>query len=199
MTVRYAHKTIGLLGGSFNPAHDGHRYISLQALKLLQLDEIWWLVSPLNPLKEASGMASYERRMASAQAVARHPKIRVSSIEKEIHTRYTADTIEKLQKLYPDVNFVWLMGADNLVSFHRWDHWRTIMHSVPIAVFARKNYALRALHGKAARMYHLYRRLPEDAPMLARMKPPAWMFLPIRRHPASATEIRNKGLFETGD
>ena len=112
MTVRYARKTIGLLGGSFNPAHDGHRYISLQALKLLGLDEVWWLVSPLNPLKEAKDMASYERRVAIAEQVSNHPRIKVSQIEREIGTRYTADTLERLTDLYPDARFVWLMGAD---------------------------------------------------------------------------------------
>ncbi len=199
MTVRHARKTIGLLGGSFNPAHDGHRYISLQALKLLGLDEVWWLVSPLNPLKEAKDMASYERRVAVAEQVSNHPRIKVSQIEREIGTRYTADTLERLAELYPDARFVWLMGADNLLGFHHWRRWRTIMRTVPVAVFARKNYALRALCGKAARLYRLYRKSPDDADRLAFSKPPAWVFLPIRKHPASATEIRNKGLFEIGD
>ena len=199
MPVRFVRKTVGLLGGSFNPAHDGHRYISLQALKLLGLDEVWWLVSPLNPLKQAKDMASYERRIASAEQIANHPQIKVSDIEREIDTRYTVDTIKKLQEIHQDVNFVWLMGADNLLEFHQWYHWRTIMHIIPIAVFARKNYALRALHGKAARLYHLYRQPPENARKLAFLKPPAWVFLPIRKHPASATEIRKKGLFKVGD
>lgn len=199
MTVRYARKTIGLLGGSFNPAHDGHRYISLQALKLLGLDEVWWLVSPLNPLKEAKDMASYERRVAIAEQVSNHPRIKVSQIEREIGTRYTVDTLERLTDLYPDARFVWLMGADNLLGFHHWRRWRTIMRTVPVAVFARKNYALKALCGKAARLYRLYRRSPDDAARLAFLKPPAWVFLPIRKHPASATEIRNKGLFQVGD
>lgn len=199
MPVKYAHKTIGLLGGSFNPAHDGHRYISLQALKLLGLDEIWWLVSPLNPLKDEKGMASYERRLESAERIAHHPRIKVSMIEKEMGTRYTVDTVTQLKKLYPDINFVWLMGADNLAEFDRWKDWRIIMQTLPIAVFARKNYALRALHGKAARMYRLYRHPHTEAKRLARLRAPAWMFLPILKHPASATEIRNKGLFHTGD
>jgi len=197
--VRYVRKTVGLLGGSFNPAHDGHRYISLQALKLLGVDEVWWLVSPLNPLKEAKDMASYDRRVAVAEQVANHPRIKVSRIEQEIGTRYTADTLEKLKTLFPDTAFVWLMGADNLTQFHRWYKWRSIMRAVPIAVFARKNYALRALHGKAARLYRLYRQDPQNARDLAFTKPPAWVFLPIRKHPASSTEIRNKGLFKTGE
>ena len=199
MQVRHVRKTVGLLGGSFNPAHDGHRYISLQALKLLGLDEIWWLVSPLNPLKQAAEMASYERRLMTALQIARHPRIKVSDIEYQIGTHYTIDTIKKLKELYPDINFVWLMGADNLAQFHQWHRWREIMHSVPIAVFARKHYALKALHGRAARLYHLYRKDPKDAFNLAFCKPPAWVFLPIHKHPASATKIRQKGLFQTGE
>ena len=109
MPVRFVRKTVGLLGGSFNPAHDGHRHISLQALKLLGLDEVWWLVSPLNPLKQAKDMASYDRRVASAEKIASHPRIKVSRVEQEINTRYTIDTISKLQEMYPDISFVWLI------------------------------------------------------------------------------------------
>lgn len=199
MQVRYVRKTVGLLGGSFNPAHDGHRYISLQALKLLGLDEVWWLVSPLNPLKKADDMASYERRLAMAKETARHPRIKVSDIESRIGTHYTIDTLTELKKLYPDTNFIWLMGADNLLQFHHWHRWREIMACVPIAVFDRKHFALKALHGLAARRFQLYRQNPQDAINLAFCKPPAWMFLPIRKHPASATAIREKGLFQTGE
>ncbi|MBO4521015.1 MAG: nicotinate-nucleotide adenylyltransferase [Alphaproteobacteria bacterium] len=199
MQVRHVRKTVGLLGGSFNPAHDGHRYISLQALKLLGLDEVWWLVSPLNPLKEAKDMASYDRRLTIAKKIARHPHIKVSDIEYQIGTRYTIDTLTKLKEMFPDTNFVWLMGADNLLQIPQWYRWRDIMHSVPIAVFARKHYALKALHGKAARIYHLYRRFPSEADDLAFCKPPAWVFLPIRKHPASSTAIREKGLFIVGE
>lgn len=196
MTVKYARKTVGLLGGSFNPAHDGHRYVSLQALKLLKLDEVWWLVSPLNPLKEGrKDMASYERRLGSAKNVANHPKILVSGIETQLHTRYTIDTLKKLKELYPDTNFIWLMGADNLADFHRWKSWREIMHTVPVAVFARNHYALKALYGKAGRTFRLYRTDSRFASRLARMRPPTWVFLPIREHPASSTAIRNQGLF----
>lgn len=199
MQVRFVRKTVGLLGGSFNPAHDGHRYISLQAVKLLGLDEVWWLVSPLNPLKKASDMASYERRLETAKETARHPRIKVSDIESRIGTHYTIDTLTKLKELYPDINFVWLMGADNLWQFHHWYRWRSIMRSVPIAVFDRKHFALKALHGVTARRFRLYRQDPTNAVNLTFCKPPAWVFLPIRKHPASATEIRNKGLFQTGE
>ena len=199
MQVRYVRKTVGLLGGSFNPAHDGHRYISLQALKLLELDEVWWLVSPLNPLKNEGDMASYERRLETAREVARHSRIKVSDIESRIGTRYTIDTLTQLKELYPDTNFVWLMGADNLLQLPRWYRWRDIMRTVPIAVFARKHYALKALHGIAARRFRLYRQDPQNAVNLAFGKPPAWVFLPIRKHPASSTEIRQKGLFQIGE
>lgn len=196
MTVKHVRKTVGILGGSFNPAHEGHRYVSLQALALLDLDEVWWLVSPQNPLKSTNGMAAYERRFASAEKmVADLPRVVVSDIEREFNTQYTADTIRKLRERYPDINFVWLMGADNLIGFHRWEEWRTIMHAVPIAVFARKTYAIRALHGKAANRYRWYRVPPSQAALLPYMKTPAWTFLPIRTHPASATEIREHGLF----
>ena len=196
MTVKYARKTVGLLGGSFNPAHDGHRYVSLQALRLLKLNEVWWLVSPLNPLKEGRGdMASFDRRLESARKTANHPKIKVSCAETQMQTRYTIDTLKKLKELYPDTNFVWLMGADNLADFHRWRNWREIMHTVPVAVFARNHYALKALYGKAGRTFRLYRIDARFASRLARMRPPAWAFLPIREHPASSTEIRAKGLF----
>ena len=199
MRGKFVRKTVGLLGGSFNPAHDGHRYISVQALKLLKLDEIWWLVSPLNPLKQAKDMASYERRLESARTAACHPRIKVSNIEREIGTHYTFDTISKLKEMYPDICFVWLMGADNLLEFHHWHRWRSIMRLVPIAIFDRKNYAPKALCSAAARLFHFYRLPHEKAADLAFQRPPAWMFLPIRKHPASATEIRQKGLFQTGE
>lgn len=196
MSVKFAPKKVGLLGGSFNPAHEGHRYISLQALKLLGLHEVWWLVSPLNPLKEKNkDMASYQKRLASAEAVARHDRIKISTIETERGTRYTIDTLKQLKKMYPNTHFVWLMGADNLADFHRWYRWREIMHTVPVAVFARKNYALKALTGKAGRLFRLYRQEECAARRLPYRRPPAWVFLPIRRHPASSTEIRRQGLF----
>ena len=196
MTGRFGRKKVGILGGSFNPAHDGHLYISRQALELLGLDEVWWLVSPQNPLKPTDGMAEFSRRFDSAVKVAAaEPRIVVSAIENEFQTRYTADTIRCLRERFPDIAFVWLMGADNLIDFHRWQEWRTIMRSVPIAVFARKTYRIRALHGRAANCFRLDRVPSERAALLATMRAPAWTFLPIRVHPASATEIRNKGLF----
>ena len=189
-------KTVGLLGGSFNPAHDGHLHISEQALRLLGLDEVWWLVSPQNPLKPEEGMAAFDRRFACAEAVASaDSRIVVSDFETRHGTQFTADTIAALKEAYPDVRFVWLMGADNLLQFHRWRSWRTIMKTVPIAVFARGTMRIRALHGRAA-MCFARARVPADrAKLLAYMEAPAWTFLPIRVHPASSTAIREKGLF----
>lgn len=132
---------VGLLGGSFNPAHGGHRRMSMAALQRLRLDEVWWLVSPQNPLKPESGMASYPARLRQARKVARHPRIRVSSIEAEMGTRLTIDTLRGLKARFPQVQFLWLMGADNLHQFHRWHAWREIARLVPIVVLARPPYA----------------------------------------------------------
>src|SRR5687768_17184197 len=131
---------VGLLGGSFNPAHKGHRRISLAALRALDLDEIWWLVSSGNPLKPAKGMAPLPARLASARAMARRAPLRPTAIERELGTRYTVDTLAALQRRYPKRRFVWLMGGDNLAQFHRWRHWRRIARLVPIAVIGRPGY-----------------------------------------------------------
>ena len=127
----------GLLGGSFNPAHRAHRRISLFAMAALDLDEVWWLVSPGNPLKPAAGMASLARRFASARAEARRAPIRVTAIERELGTRYTVDTLRLLRRRWPKRRFVWIMGGDNLAQFGRWKDWRGIARTMPIAVIAR--------------------------------------------------------------
>jgi len=185
-----ARLTVGLLGGSFNPAHDGHRYISEQALKRLRLDQVWWLVSPQNPLKAREGMASHAERMACARAVARHPRIRVSDIESRLGVAHTSEVLARLQRRHPRYRFVWLMGADNLATIHRWRNWRQIFMRVPIAVFARPSYDSRALAGLAATRFQAARLPERKASSLANREPPAWVFLAIRRHPASATAIR---------
>lgn len=133
-------RRVGLLGGSFNPAHGGHRHISLFARTALGLDEVWWLVSPGNPLKPPAGMAPLHARMASAVAQARHAPIRVTAIERALGTRYTIDTLRALRLRYPRNAFVWLMGSDNLAQFHRWRGWRDIARAMPIAVIARPGY-----------------------------------------------------------
>ncbi len=181
---------VGLLGGSFNPAHDGHCQISLLALKYLGLDEVWWLVSPQNPLKSSKNMAPLAERMVEARKIAHHPRIRVTDAEQRLGTRYTVDTLNALKQRLPRVRFVWLMGADNLVQLPRWARWTEICEAVPIAIFARASYSFRALTGRAARRYAAFRVSPGAGPALSGQKPPAWVFFPIRLHPASATKIR---------
>ncbi|SMH54352.1 nicotinate-nucleotide adenylyltransferase [Azospirillum agricola] len=186
----YAGLTVGLLGGSFNPAHAGHRHISLYALKALGLDRVWWLVSPQNPLKSTSGMASLPERLAEARRVAAHPRIEVTGIETDLGTRYTVDTLAALTRRFPKTRFVWLMGADNLRQIPRWRHWTRIFESVPVAVFARPTYSLNALSGQAAQRYIRRRVSMHGAKGLARHERPAWMFFRNPLHTASATAIR---------
>jgi nicotinate-nucleotide adenylyltransferase len=184
-------RRIGLLGGSFNPAHAGHFHISQQALKLLALDEIWWLVSPQNPLKPEAGMAPLPERMAEARQITRdQPEISVTDIEAELGTIYTADTLSELRKRHAHTDFVLLAGADILEELPQWRDWEMIFQTVPIAVFARKPYTLQALSGLAARRFAQFRIPEEEASTLAGRTPPAWVFLHIREHPASATAIR---------
>jgi nicotinate-nucleotide adenylyltransferase len=179
-----------LLGGSFNPAHEGHRHISLHALRALALDEVWWLVSPQNPLKPVAGMASQAERLEGARHVSGHRRIHVTGIESSLGTRYTADTLSKLVKRFPKARFVWLIGADNLQQIPRWDRWLAIFGSVAVAVFDRSPYSYQALAGKAARRFARFRTPLGRAQLLAEQVPPAWAYLPMRRHPASATAIR---------
>lgn len=199
LVSRNRRMTVGLLGGSFNPAHEGHLHISREALKRLNLDQVWWMVSPQNPLKSESGMAGFEDRLQSAKTMARDPRIRVTDIERRLGTRQTADTLGKLTKMLPEIRFVWLMGADNLLQIHRWYRWTKIFTTVPLAVFARPTYDSRALAGQAAaRFARAY--LPDRfAPGLAYRAPPAWVFLAIRRHAASATAIRESGGFPSSN
>jgi len=188
---------IGLLGGSFNPAHEGHLHISRQALARLRLDEVWWLVSPQNPLRPARGMTPLEARIRVARDIARHPRIRVSAIEAELGTVYTAETLKRLVARFPKIRFVWLMGADNLIQISRWRDWRSIFTTVPVAVFARPAYSLRALASVAARRFAKARISGTAAGALADMRPPAWAFLRIRLSAASATAIRARGPVES--
>jgi len=182
---------IGLLGGSFNPAHEGHLHISRMALDLLGLDAVWWLVSPQNPLKAADGMAPLAERVEGAMAVAAvEPRIVVTDIERELGTTLTVETLARLTDEYSGQRFVWLMGADNLVQINEWSDWETIFGSVPIAVFARPGFGDAALRSVAAERFANARHDVSTAGMLATMAPPAWVYLEIPMHPASATEIR---------
>ncbi len=184
---------VGLLGGSFNPAHDGHRHISLEAHKRLQLDEVWWLVSPQNPLKNTDDMAPLETRLETARHVARSSRIRVSDIESNLGTSYTAESVVALKSRFAATRFVWLMGADNLLQLPMWRDWKTLFQSVPIAVFTRSSYSRKALAGVAAQRFAKF-RLPERAAAeLIGRSPPVWVFLHTSPHPASATKIRQRG------
>jgi nicotinate-nucleotide adenylyltransferase len=184
---------VGLLGGSFNPAHDGHRHIALQALRLLRLDEVWLLVSPQNPLKPVAGMAPLSERLASAQTIcAGHPHLRPTTIETGWGTRYTADTLDMLRRRFRRIRFIWLMGADNLAGFHRWTRWQSIFQSVPVAILARGPYSARTLGSRAAHRFRQSRLPSSRARFLWQGQPPAWVFLHIRRHGASSTAIRNR-------
>lgn len=183
-------KPIGLLGGSFNPAHHGHRRISLYAARALDLDEIWWLVSPGNPMKNEEGMAPLHARVRSARKAARGLPIRVTAIEVELGTRYTVDTILALARRYPRRRFIWLMGADNLAQFHRWRDWRRIARSVPIAVIARPGYDGDAHAARAMGWLRRFVRPASKARMWTRWRPPALVLLKLPPDPSSATALR---------
>jgi nicotinate (nicotinamide) nucleotide adenylyltransferase/ribosome silencing factor RsfS/YbeB/iojap len=188
------HRRIGLLGGSFNPAHGGHLHISLLALKYLALDEVWWLVSPQNPLKPVAGMAAFAVRLEQARRVAgAHPRIVVSDLESRLGlSRYTADTLSVLRRRFPRLRLVWLMGGDNLVQIPRWQRWSTIFETVPIAVFDRPSYSSKALSGLAAKRFARQRVPVAAARGLAAMSPPAWAFFHTPLDPRSATRIRSE-------
>lgn len=183
-------KRIGLLGGSFNPAHKGHRAISLHALRALDLDEVWWLVSPGNPLKPQEGMAPLSARLASARKMARHAPIRATAIEARLKTRYTVDTLTKLPRMFPKHRFIWLMGADNLGQFHKWRDWRGIARQVPIAVVARPGYDRKARASPAMGWLRRAVRPAGQAKNWTRWRLPALVLLRFRPDPTSATSLR---------
>ena len=182
---------IGLLGGSFNPPHLAHRTISLFAIKRLKLDRVWWLVSPGNPLKQHGGLRDLQARAEAARLVAGDPRIDVSCLESVIGTRYTFDTVSYLRRRASGLHFVWIMGADNLAQFHRWQNWRRIASEVPIAVIDRPPQSFRALAAPAAQALARY-RLPENqAGRLADQSAPAWVFLTGMKSSLSSTGLRN--------
>ena len=182
---------VGLLGGSFNPPHEAHRALSLLALKRLQLDRVWWLVSPGNPLKDTSALPALDKRLAAARDVADHPAIQVTGIEAAIKTRYTVDTIAALRRRYPSVRFVWLMGADNLAQFHRWRSWQSIARQIPLAVIDRPSDSFRALASPAAQALSKYRHNESSAARLVEFEAPAWLFLHGMKSPLSSTQLRS--------
>jgi nicotinate-nucleotide adenylyltransferase len=181
---------IGLLGGSFNPAHRGHRRISLAALDALGLDEVWWLVSPGNPLKAATGMAPYPARLASARRMARRAPIRVSNFEARAGTVYTADTIGKLKHRYPGNRFIWLMGGDTVADFDRWKRWRALARSVPIAVIARPGYDREARAARAMGWLRRFVRPARQAMQWTGWSAPAIFLLRLPPDASSATALR---------
>jgi nicotinate-nucleotide adenylyltransferase len=182
---------IGLLGGSFNPPHVAHRAISLFAIKRLKLDRVWWLVTPGNPLKDAGALRDLDARVDAARQMANDPRIDVSCLEAVIGTRYTVDTITYLRRRTAGLRLVWIMGADNLAQFHRWQSWRRIAAEVPIAVIDRPPQSFRAMAAPAAQALARY-RLPENqAGRLADQHPPAWVFLTGMKSSLSSTGLRN--------
>jgi len=182
---------IGLLGGAFNPPHEAHRAISLFAIKRLQLDRVWWLVSPGNPLKEHGVLRSLEQRVRAARQMANAGRIDISCLESVIGTQYTADTMSYLRRRVSGLRLVWIMGADNLAQFHRWQNWRRIASEVPLAIIDRPGQNFRALAAPAAQALARY-RLPESkAARLADLRPPAWVFLTGLKLDLSSTGLRN--------
>lgn len=184
---------IGVLGGSFNPAHEGHRHIAELARRRLRLHQVWLLVSPGNPLKGRAGMASLADRFESARAIADGRRILATTIEARMSSRYTFDTLRTLRRRFPRARFVWIMGADNLAQLPRWQRWTGIAATMPFAVVPRPTYNQRALHGQAAQRLRPALLPARQGPVLARAAPPAWTFLPARQNPASATAIRELG------
>jgi nicotinate-nucleotide adenylyltransferase len=180
---------VGLLGGSFNPAHEGHRHIALLARRKLRLDQIWLLVSPGNPLKPEAGMAPFEARLAAAERIADGRRVLASGIEAAFHTRFTVDTLRMLMRRFPSARFVWIMGADILQQLPRWRRWRKIVRHLPFVVLPRPTYTHRALAGQAAHRLRALRRPAREAALLPGAAP-GWMFLPARQNTVSATAIR---------
>ena len=184
-------QVVGLLGGSFDPAHAGHAHITREAIKRFGLDHVWWLVSPGNPLK-ARGPAPLAERVNGARQVMDHPRVSVTGIEADLGTRYTSKTLARLMDLYPHVHFVWLMGADNLAQFHRWQDWQWIMETVPVGVIARPGDRISARMGRAAKMYRGAKVSGRAAKGLGLRVAPAWCFVNAPMSDLSSTAIREE-------
>jgi nicotinate-nucleotide adenylyltransferase len=187
---------IGLLGGSFNPAHEGHRAMSLYAMKRLGLHQVWWLVAPQNPLKRAGDMFDYATRLAYARVVARHPRIVTSDIERAYRTRFTCDTLAKLRRVMPRTRFVWLMGGDNLQQIPKWRHWTQIFLTVPIAVFRRFGYSVGRGLGQAGSRFGFAWHPSSAASHLANVEAPAWVVLANPLSKTSGTSLRRQGILK---
>jgi nicotinate-nucleotide adenylyltransferase len=181
---------IGLLGGSFDPAHEGHAHITREAIARMGLDQVWWLVTPGNPLK-ARQPAPMADRLSRARAVMKHPRVKITELETYLGTTSTADTIDRLRAMYPRVRFVWLMGADNLVQFHHWGRWRDILRAVPVGVLARPGSGVAARLSVAARAFRVHRVARGEG--LGVRKPPVWCFVNLPMNAASSSAIRAQG------
>jgi len=188
-------RVVGLLGGSFDPAHRGHVHITREALRRFDLDEIWWLISPGNPLK-SQGPAPMAQRMARAEALMQHPRVRITDLEARLGTRYTAETLAALMARYRGVRFVWLMGADNLAQFHLWQDWHWIMAHVPVGVLARPGDRMPARMSLAARLYARCRISGRASHMLGHSDAPAWCFVNMPMIAQSSSRIRESGDWE---
>lgn len=183
---------MGLFGGSFNPAHGAHRQLAEYAIKSLNVDVVWWLVSPQNPLKPTHDMMPLPQRIASARKKITGPQMLVTDIETQMGTQHTADTIRQIKKHFPYTQFTWMMGADSLRTFHHWENWRQIARMVPMAVFARPPQQLRALSGFTARTLRRYRHTPAMRQQVRQLTQGLWRYVMMPLNPISATEIRNK-------
>lgn len=190
-TDLWSGRTVGLLGGSFNPAHDGHRHISLEAIKALKLDAVWWMVSPQNPMKPTTGMAPFDRRLSQARKVAQHPRIIATDIEQQMGTRYTIDTLTQLKKKFTATHFVWLMGNDNLMHFHQWHDWEEIFRLVPICVLDRPPRSNIVRNCKVTESHRQYLVDPSLAAQMPDFALPVWTILHIPLSDWSSTAIRS--------
>ncbi|MEP9387242.1 nicotinate-nucleotide adenylyltransferase [Mesorhizobium sp. KR9-304] len=183
-------QAVGLFGGSFNPPHAGHALVAEIALRRLALDQLWWIVTPGNPLKSSTELAPLAERLKLSEAVAGDPRIKVTAFEAAHHLRYTADTLALVRARNPGVDFVWVMGADGLRDFHRWQRWQQIVMTFPIAVIDRPGSTLSFLSSMVAKTFDYARVDEADAPLLARMRAPAWTFIHGPRSRLSSTAIR---------
>jgi nicotinate-nucleotide adenylyltransferase len=183
---------VGLFGGSFNPPHEGHKLVAEIALRTLGLDQLWWMVTPGNPLKSKRALAPLAERLALSEAIFPDPKVRVTAFEQSLGSSYTAQVLAHVKRRHPSVRFIWIMGADNLVSFHRWQNWQRIAMTFPIAVIDRPGSTLSFLSSRMARTFDHARIDERDASLLARMRAPAWTFIHGPRSSLSSTQIRKQ-------
>ncbi len=183
---------IGLLGGSFNPPHEGHRHIAETALRRLGLDQVWLVVTPGNPIKAHGDLAALSERLSATQRMMNHPRIKVTGFEAALPTAYTARTIAFVKRRFPGVRFVWIMGGDNLATFHRWQEWRGIVRSLPIAVLDRPGFRFPAMGSPASVQFRRARVDETQAGALAFMRPPAWTYLTIPLADISSTQLRQQ-------